>query len=168
MRKKIYKQSDLIKQLKKYKKKGQTVVTTNGVFDIIHLGHIEYLEKAKNLGDVLVVALNSDASVRNLKGPTRPLNPLHARMKVIAALECVDYVTWFGGADPRSLLKKIAPHFHVKGGDYIIDELIEKEAVEEEGGVIVVFPMKKGYSTTTLMKKICETGHHKTKGRTTK
>ena len=140
----------------KLKKQGKKIVTTNGVFDIIHLGHVSYLQSARKLGDVLIVGLNSDASVKRLKGPKRPLNSGKARASCIAALECVDYVVVFGEDDPRKLLGMIKPSIHVKGGDYRgkMGKIIEKETVERNGGKIVLKQMIKGHSTTSLIEKI--------------
>jgi len=138
------------------RKKGRKIVSTNGVFDILHLGHITYLEKAKQLGDVLIVGINSDASVRAIKGPKRPLNSEKARAACVAALRCVDYVVIFNDNDPVKLLSIIKPHIHAKGGDYRGKEgsIVEKGIVERNGGRIALIDMVKGHSTTTLIEKI--------------
>ncbi len=140
----------------KLRKKGKKIVTTNGVFDILHLGHVTYLESARKLGDVLIVGINSDASVRRIKGPKRPLNSKKARASCVAALECVDYVVVFGEDDPRKFLSAVKPAIHVKGGDYRgkMGKIIEKEIVEHNGGKIVLKQMVKGCSTSSLIEKI--------------
>ena len=127
--------SDKIKSLSQIKalshrlrSQGKKIVTTNGVFDILHLGHTSYLQSARKLGDILIVGINSDASVKRLKGPKRPLNSEKARASCIAALECVDYVILFKEDDPRVFLDAVKPKIHVKGGDYKgkMDRIIEK------------------------------------------
>jgi len=136
--------------------KNKKVVTTNGVFDILHLGHIRYLQEAKKLGDILIVAINSDSSVKIIKGPTRPLNNEHDRAETLAALECVDYVAIFNENDPIIFLKAIKPNFHVKGGDYDMKQIIEKEVIEKNNGKVILIPKVQGYSTTDLIHKITE------------
>lgn len=146
----------LKKILSRLKKQGKKIVFTNGCFDILHLGHITLLEKAKSLGDYLVVALNSDSSVHRLKGKNRPLIPCRERTKVIAALSAVDYVTTFSQPTPARLIKKLKPDILVKGGDYHPSQIVGKEDIENWGGKVVVIPLLKGYSTTELVKKICQ------------
>jgi rfaE bifunctional protein nucleotidyltransferase chain/domain len=136
------------------KRRGKTVVTTNGVFDILHVGHVRYLTAARKLGDVLVVAVNSDTSVRALKGPSRPVNRARDRAELLAALSCVDYITIFTERDPRALLGAIKPTIHVKGGDYKLEDLPEREVVEKNGGRVVLIKPSKGYSTTGTIAKI--------------
>lgn len=129
------------------------IVTTNGVFDILHVGHIKYLKEAKNLGDILIVGVNSDESVKSFKNDKRPINILEDRMKILESLEFVDYVFSFSEDDPRSWLEKIKPNFHVKGGDYELP-LLEQGVVEKYGGVIKIIPPVKGKSTTNIIEKI--------------
>jgi len=136
------------------KKQNKKIVTTNGVFDILHIGHIRYLRAAKKLGDVLIVAVNSDSSVRKIKGPKRPLNNENDRAEALASLECVDYVTIFSENTPIKILGIIKPRIHVKGGDYNIDEIVEKDIVEKNNGRIALMPKVKGYSTSELIRKI--------------
>jgi rfaE bifunctional protein nucleotidyltransferase chain/domain len=136
------------------KKKGKKIVTTNGCFDILHVGHIRSLMAAKALGDVLVVGINSDASVRALKGKDRPMVPERERAEIVAALEPVDAVFIFGEKDPRKWLAKLKPNIHAKGSDRNMDAIIEKDVVERGGGKIVLLPLRKGRSTTDLIKKI--------------
>ena len=140
-----------ISRLKSEQKK---IVTTNGVFDILHAGHVRYLTEAKKMGDVLIVGLNSDASTCTLKGETRPINKESDRAEVLDALGMVDYVIIFDELDPRKLLEQIKPHAHVKGGDYTIDRIIEKDVVEAGGGIVVLLDASPGYATTNIIKKI--------------
>ncbi len=146
--------NEIISIVQKLKKQNKKIVTTNGVFDILHPGHVQYLEEAKNRGDLLVVGVNSDESVRQNKGSKRPINDEISRISVVAALESVDYLFIFNEKYPKAWLKKIKPHFHVKADDYQIDRVIEKNVVEENGGKIILIPISKGYSTTNLIKKI--------------
>ena len=139
----------LVKELKNKK-----IVTTNGVFDILHLGHIKYLQEAKKLGDVLIVAINSDSSVKQIKGPERPINNQQSRAEVLAALSFVDYIVTFNETDPVNILSELKPDIHVKGGDYNINQIIEKDIIEKNNGKIILIPEIKGYSTTDLIKKI--------------
>lgn len=141
----------IVSRLKKQKKK---IITTNGVFDILHPGHAKYIEKAKRMGDVLIVGINTDKSVKQNKGPKRPINNEKSRMEVVAALESVDYVFSFGEKDPREWLRKIKPNIHAKAGDYKLSQIIEKSAVENNNGKVVIIPMEKGHSTTNTIKKI--------------
>jgi len=138
----------------KSRKENKTVVTTNGVFDIIHIGHIRYLHEAKKLGDKLIVGINSDISVKRIKGPERPLNNENDRAEALAALQCVDYVTVFNEENPIKVLDIIKPNIHVKGGDYNINQIIEKGIIEKNNGRIVLIPEVKGYATTNLIRKI--------------
>tara|TARA_Y100000310_G_C20685507_1_gene818694 strand:- start:315 stop:785 length:471 start_codon:yes stop_codon:yes gene_type:complete len=138
----------------KLKEENKKIVTTNGVFDILHVGHVRYLKKAKEMGDILIIGCNSDSSVKQIKGEKRPINNENDRAEVISALECVDYVVIFGENDPVKLLEQIKPNVHVKGGDYKVDDLIEREIVEVNGGEIVVVGLEEGYSTTSLIGKI--------------
>lgn len=141
----------LLKALKKSKNK--KIVFTNGCFDILHAGHVTYLEKAKAKGDILIVALNSDASTRKLKGPTRPINPLSDRAKVVAALESVSYVTSFNDETPIKLIKKILPDVLVKGGDYEVKKIVGYQEVTTHGGKVITIPFLKGRSTTNIINK---------------
>lgn len=136
---------------------GRKLVFTNGVFDILHAGHVHYLQAAKNLGDVLVVALNSDESVRMLgKGPDRPINTLADRMAVIAALRCVDFVLSFNEATPEQVIARLKPDIHCKGGDYIAADLPETELVESYGGHVVILPFLPGRSTTDVLHRLSD------------
>jgi len=147
---------ELRKVIKDLKNQNKKIVTTNGVFDILHLGHIKYLREAKKLGDVLIIALNSDSSVKQIKGPERPINSQEVRAETLAALEFVDYIIIFNETDPIKILSEIKPDIHVKGGDYKINQIIEREIVEKNNGKIILIPEIKGYSTTELIKRIRE------------
>lgn len=138
----------------KSRKENKTVVTTNGVFDIIHIGHIRYLQEAKKLGDILIIGINSDTSVKRIKGQKRPINNENDRAEALAALQCVDYVTVFNEENPIKVLDIIKPNIHVKGGDYNINQIIEKGIIEKNNGRIVLIPEVKGYATTNLIRKI--------------
>jgi len=153
---KIYHRSELASVLQRLKTEDQTVVTTNGCFDVLHLGHLRYLQAARQLGDLLVVAVNSDSSVRQLKGENRPLVPEAERAEMLAGLECVDYVVIFPELTPIDLLSELKPSIHVKGGDYKLEQLIETEVVEANGGKVVVGLNVPGKSTTNLIQVICE------------
>jgi len=131
----------------------QKIVFTNGCFDILHVGHVDLLEKARALGDFLVVGLNSDASVKRSKGDARPIHDQNARAKVLAALQCVDAVTIFEEDTPVETIQLLKPDIHVKGGDYWPDELPEAQTVRENGGEIVIIPLVEGFSTTLALQK---------------
>lgn len=134
---------------------GKTLIFTNGVFDILHAGHVQYLEAARELGDLLVVALNSDESVRSLnKGTDRPINPLEDRAAVISALRAVDFVLSFSEPTPEKLLAEIKPDIHVKGGDYTPDQLPETKIIESYGGKVVILPFLAGRSTTSILERL--------------
>lgn len=152
--KKLLKAETLAATVQSLKEQGKRIVTTNGCFDILHLGHVRYLQEAKKLGDVLILGLNSDASVKKLKGEGRPINNELARAEVLAALECIDYVVVFGEDTPEKLLSVIRPKIHVKGGDYTIQDLPEAKVVEAGGGEVRVVSLVPGQSTTRLIKTI--------------
>jgi|TARA_Y100000310_G_scaffold149350_1_gene148637 rfaE bifunctional protein nucleotidyltransferase chain/domain len=156
MTKKIKDIGELMHIVDKLKSRNKKIITTNGVFDILHIGHIRYLQEAKKLGDVLIVAVNSDSSTKQIKGPKRPLNSENDRLEALAALEFVDYLTIFNEETPIKFLEIIKPNIHTKGGDYKIDSIIEKDIVEKNNGKIILIPEVKGYSTTNLINKIFE------------
>lgn len=135
------------------------VVFTNGVFDLLHRGHAEYLQRARRLGDLLVVGLNSDESVRRLKGPTRPVNPQDDRAYVLASLEAVDVVTVFDEDTPRELISALLPDVLVKGGDYRIEEIVGAREVADAGGEVVIAPLVPGRSTTSILQRGREEPH---------
>ncbi|MBU4310957.1 D-glycero-beta-D-manno-heptose 1-phosphate adenylyltransferase [bacterium] len=136
------------------KKKGRKIVFTNGCFDLLHLGHIRYLREAKRLGDILIVGLNSDNSVRSLKGRERPLVKEKDRTEILSALEVVDYIVIFDELTPKNLIDSITPHILVKGGDWKREDVVGRDTVEAHGGEVVIIPEVKGYSTSALIKKI--------------
>ncbi|MEO5742051.1 MAG: D-glycero-beta-D-manno-heptose 1-phosphate adenylyltransferase [Vicinamibacterales bacterium] len=130
------------------------VVFTNGVFDLLHPGHVRYLQDARREGDALVVAVNSDRSVRAIKGPTRPLYPQHERAEVVAALASVDAVVIFDEDDPQDVISRLQPDVLVKGADWASDAIIGRETVEARGGRVVRIPLAEGYSTSAIIRKI--------------
>ena len=136
------------------KKIGKTIVFTNGCFDLIHAGHVKYLTQAKQKGDILVVAINSDSSARTIKGKTRPLIPQEDRAEVIAGLECVNYVIVFNEPTPLNLIKRLKPDILVKGGNWKKKQVIGKSFVESCNGKVVIIPFLKGRSTTGIIKTI--------------
>ncbi len=146
----------LIAEVGRRRDAGQKVVFTNGCFDILHVGHARLLRQAAACGDVLVVGLNSDASVRRLKGPTRPLNDEAARAELLAALECVDVVAVFDDDTPLALIEALRPDVLVKGGDYRPEEVVGREVVEGSGGKLVLIPLVEGHSTTGLVRRAAE------------
>lgn len=133
---------------------GQRVAFTNGCFDLLHAGHVEYLQSARAQADVLIVGLNSDASVRNLKGPDRPINPLDARLRVLTSLQAVDFVIVFDEATPQELIEALKPDVLVKGADYRKEDVVGAEFVESYGGRVFLAPLRSGYSTTRLVEKL--------------
>jgi D-beta-D-heptose 7-phosphate kinase/D-beta-D-heptose 1-phosphate adenosyltransferase len=136
------------------KKQGKKIVFTNGCFDLLHVGHLHVLREAKKLGNVLIVALNSDRSVRKIKGPERPIVSESERAELIAALEMVDYVTLFDEPDPIPLLREIQPDVLVKGGDWGEGGVVGRELVEGWGGKVAVIPYLEGHSTTNIIEKV--------------
>ncbi len=129
------------------------VVFTNGCFDLLHVGHIRYLQMAKRLGDLLVVAINTDSSVQKLKGPTRPLQNQNDRAEILSALACVDYVTHFDDETPLAVIKILKPQILVKGGDWAVDQIVGSDFVLKSGGVVKSLPFVDGKSTTGLVEK---------------
>ena len=151
---KIVSQDVLIQVAAREKRAGRRVVFTNGCFDLLHPGHVRCLAEARALGDVLVVAVNSDASVRGNKGPERPLVPEQDRAEVLAALAVVDYVTIFDEPTPGALISRVLPDVLVKGADWAADQVVGREEVEAAGGRVVSIPLAPGYSTTELVQRI--------------
>ena len=152
--KKIRSVEQLLRIRARLRREGRTVVFTNGCFDLIHGGHVHLFRTAKAQGDVLIVALNSDASIRRLKGPARPIFPLAERMEVLAAIEDIDYVTWFGENTPRKIIAALLPDVLVKGGDWGADEIVGSKEVEAAGGRVFRVPYLKGHSSTNIIEKI--------------
>lgn len=140
----------------KARNSGQKVVFTNGCFDLLHRGHVHVLRAAKACGDLLIVAINTDASVRALKGPTRPILPEMDRAELIAAMEMVDYIVLFDEPDPQKLIAALRPDVLAKGGDWKAEEIIGSDIVQGNGGRVVVIPYLKGFSTTEIIERIRE------------
>jgi D-beta-D-heptose 7-phosphate kinase/D-beta-D-heptose 1-phosphate adenosyltransferase len=151
---KILSHEDLLNERERLHGAGQTLVFTNGVFDILHVGHVRYLSEARALGDALVIAINSDRSVRVLKGPDRPLTTENDRAEILAALRTVDYVTIFDDVSPRSLIARLLPDVLVKGGDYTLDQIHGREEVEAAGGRVVSLTFVEATSTSDILKRI--------------
>ena len=151
---KIKTRSQLKRLIKGLKDKGKRIAFTNGCFDIIHPGHAEYLEAAKKGANILVVAVNSDKSVRNLKGDGRPIIDEKGRATVLAALQSVDYVTIFDEIDPLNIIIELKPDKLVKGGDWDVDKVVGKDFVESYGGIVKTIPYVKGYSTSAIIERI--------------
>ncbi|CAF4299828.1 unnamed protein product [Adineta steineri] len=151
---KIMNYDQTIKLVKEWRKKGERIVFTNGCFEIVHLGHINYLEKARQLGDKLIVALNTEKSTSQIKGPQRPVLNEYARARHMAALQFVDIVTLFDELTPIILIEAIQPNILVKGRDYTNETIIGADFVVQHGGTVQIIPLIKGYSTTALIKSI--------------
>lgn len=151
---KIQTQSALKGVLDKLRKQGKRIAFTNGCFDILHYGHIKYLQDAKAMSDILVLGLNSDASVKRIKGKERPVNKQADRLMVLAALSCVDYLTIFNQDTPLKLIKLLKPDLLLKGGDWKADKIIGGEFVKSYGGRVKTIPYLKGYSTTGLIARL--------------
>lgn len=150
---KILNAKDLQKQLGQWRQQGLKIVFTNGCFDLLHRGHVEYLSKAADLGDVLVVGLNTDASVRRLKGEGRPVNDEEARALVLASLGVVDAVVLFDEDTPYELIQAVRPEVLVKGADYKPEEIVGYDIVTSYGGLVTTVPLVEGYSTTCLLSR---------------
>lgn len=146
--------NELSRLIEKSRRDGLKIVFTNGVFDILHAGHLDYLSKSKKLGDILIVGLNSDESTKAIKGEERPFNNEEDRAALLAGLECVDYVTLFSETTPINLIKSVKPDLLVKGADYSADEVVGKDVVESFGGEVKLIPFKEGFSTSRLIDKI--------------
>ena len=137
-----------------WRSNGQKVVFTNGCFDLIHLGHIDYLSKAADLGDKFIIAVNSDSSTKRLKGDNRPLQDEYSRMMILASFSFVDAVVLFEEETPFEIISKLIPDVQVKGGDYKADEIVGADIMKKHGGKVVILPFLEGYSTTGIEKKI--------------
>lgn len=151
---KIYRIDEIVKLAEFWKNTGEEVVFTNGCFDILHYGHIQSLENAAVLGSKLIVALNSDKSVKKLKGESRPLQNEQSRMAVMAALACVDAVVMFDEDTPESLIDAIIPDILVKGGDYVAENVVGYNTVTENGGKVIIIDFAQGYSATDIIQKM--------------
>lgn len=155
-KKNLLSKEQMEKKIKLLKKKGKKIVFTNGVFDMLHIGHLTYLEEAKKLGDILVVGVNSDISVKENKGDKRPINNEINRALVLLGTKFVDYTVIFNEKTPEILLELLKPNIHVKGGDYKKDELPETEIVEKNGGEVKILSFVDNVSTTEIINKIIE------------
>jgi len=156
--KKIQSLAEALQTLAQWKAEGQTIVFTNGCFDILHLGHVDYLEKAHKQGDKLVVGLNTDASVRQIKGETRPIVNENSRGRVIAALAFVDLVVLFDESTPKRLIEAVKPDILVKGDDYTVENIVGADFVIANGGHVQTIPLVKGFSTSAIVEKIRQGG----------
>jgi D-beta-D-heptose 7-phosphate kinase/D-beta-D-heptose 1-phosphate adenosyltransferase len=154
MKQKVKARRELLRIINDLKAEGKRIVFTNGCFDLLHIGHVRYLKKAKALGDVLVVGVNGDASVRKLKGPKRPILPEAERAEILSGLGCVDYITLFDEMNPLKLITSLRPNVLVKGGDWTKEQTVGKEVVERSGGEVVIIPFVKGASTSNLIETI--------------
>jgi len=151
---KIYTREDLVKQAAVWKQQGQRVVFTNGCFDILHLGHVDYLEKARALGDKLIVGINTDASVSRLKGPSRPLQDEMSRARIMASLLFTDAIVLFDEETPYDLIKSVRPDILVKGDDYTVQNIVGHDIVLQNGGEVKTIALVNGYSTSNVVAKI--------------
>jgi rfaE bifunctional protein nucleotidyltransferase chain/domain len=155
---KIMTTAQLMPVLEQARAQNKRIVFTNGCFDLMHIGHTRYLQAARTLGDLLVIGVNSDASVRSLnKGSDRPIVPEAQRAEVLAALGCVDYVAMFSEPDPGALIAALQPDVLVKGGDWALDKIVGRDTVEARGGVVTTIPLVPGMSTTSLLQRIRST-----------
>lgn len=145
--------SDLKYLVKQFKKNNQKIVITNGCFDILHAGHITLLKKSKKLGDKLIVAINSDDSVKKIKGTKRPINSLINRMNVLSEIECVDWITFFNEINPRKIYNYLQPDIITKGADYKINDVIGGKEIKKTGGKVIIVDLLKGISTTSIINK---------------
>jgi D-beta-D-heptose 7-phosphate kinase/D-beta-D-heptose 1-phosphate adenosyltransferase len=150
----LFSASELQEYVARLRAEGRRIVFTNGVFDILHPGHLRYLQAARAHGDALVVGLNSDASVRRNKGPERPITPEHERAEILLALECVDAVSIFDEDTPHAIIARVQPDVLVKGADWPADQIVGRDIVEAGGGVVVREALAPGYSTTAIVEKI--------------
>jgi len=151
---KIKDKASALSLIQEWKKQGKKVVFTNGCFDILHLGHVDYLEKARALGDALVIGLNTDASVSRFKGPHRPLQDQDSRARVMASLQSVDLVVFFDEDTPINLISELQPNVLVKGSDYLAGNIVGADVVKKSGGVVQTIDFVPGYSTTRIVEKI--------------
>jgi D-glycero-beta-D-manno-heptose 1-phosphate adenylyltransferase len=154
MRKKLMSIAEAVAFVNHLRHSGKEVVFTNGVFDLLHPGHVRYLQTARSEGDALIVAINSDRSVQAIKGPSRPVNPENERAEVVGGLTCVDAVVIFDEEDPQQIVSRLQPDVLVKGADWALDEIIGRETVESRGGRVVRIPVAEGYSTSEIIRRI--------------
>lgn len=150
----VLRREEITQLIKSLHNEGKTVVTTNGCFDILHVGHVRYLQKTKSFADILIVLLNSDKSVRSIKGPTRPINSENDRAEILCALSCVDYVVMFDEDSPRNLLDEMKPDVYTKGADYTMETLPEADIMRKNGTRVEFISFVEGKSTTRIINKI--------------
>jgi rfaE bifunctional protein nucleotidyltransferase chain/domain len=153
-KRKIYELRDLVEIRRNFRKRGKKVVFTNGCFDLLHAGHVRLFREAKKQGDVLIVALNDDATVRKLKGVARPIFPLVERWEILEAIDSIDFLTSFSEGTPQKIISELLPDVLVKGGDWEPGEVVGKKEVEAAGGKVVIVPYLEGHSTSSILKKI--------------
>ncbi|MFQ6081885.1 MAG: D-glycero-beta-D-manno-heptose 1-phosphate adenylyltransferase [Candidatus Aminicenantia bacterium] len=146
--------NELIQLRKEFKKQGKKVVFTNGCFDLLHLGHIRLFKIAKNLGDVLIVGINSDSSIKKIKGPLRPIFPIEERVEILETIEFIDYLTIFEEETPQKLISSLLPDILVKGGDWKPNQVVGKKEVEQAGGKVEIIPYFSEYSSSKIIEKI--------------
>ncbi len=149
-----YQLENVIHKIEDFKNNSKKIVFTNGVFDLLHVGHVRYLNEAKKIGDILVVGINSDDSVKKIKGPSRPINTMGDRARILLALKSVDYVISFDEETPLNLIKEVMPNVLVKGGDYEIKDIVGSEEVIKNGGLVKSLPFHQGYSSTRFINQI--------------
>ncbi|MBW1770961.1 MAG: D-glycero-beta-D-manno-heptose 1-phosphate adenylyltransferase, partial [Deltaproteobacteria bacterium] len=154
MSEKILEREALKKTVRSLKKGGKKIAFTNGCFELLHVGHVQYLQAARAEGDILVVGMNSDHSVRQIKGPRRPVVPENERAEVLASLACVDFVSLFDEPDPLEIIRSLLPDVLVKGADWAEDAIVGRDIVEAHGGRVVRIPLTQGASTTSIIEKI--------------
>jgi rfaE bifunctional protein nucleotidyltransferase chain/domain len=154
MKGKILAVQELLRVRRRLHRQGKCVVFTNGTFDLLHRGHVEYLAKARRLGDVLIVGVNTDASIRRIKGDGRPINPNRDRAIVLAALASVDYVCFFGEDTPYRLLRQLRPDVLVKGADWTVETIVGRDIMEQTGGVVTTIGLTPGRSTTKIIQRV--------------
>jgi len=149
-----YQLENVIHKIEDFKNNSKKIVFTNGVFDLLHVGHVRYLNEAKKIGDILVIGINSDDSVKKIKGPSRPINTMGDRARILLALKSVDYVISFDEETPLNLIKEVMPNVLVKGGDYEIKDIVGSEEVIKNGGLVKSLPFHQGYSSTRFINQI--------------
>lgn len=158
---KIHKLEDLREIRQELKREGKKVVFTNGCFDLLHSGHIHIFKEAKKQGDVLIVAVNDDFSVRKIKGPSRPIFPLEERLEILEALEEIDYLASFSEETPQKIIASLLPDVLVKGGDWRVEKVVGRREVEEAGGKIVIVPYLEGHSSSEIIERIIRSSEQK-------
>ncbi len=156
MKRKTQKLEALIRIRKDLKRRGEKVAFTNGCFDILHSGHIHIIREAKKQGDVLIVAVNDDSSVKKIKGPSRPIFPLRERLEILEAVEDIDYLVTFADETPQKVIASLLPDVLVKGGDWKIEEVVGKKEVERAGGKVIIIPYLEGHSSSEIIKRIIQ------------